>query len=283
MPKYQRDYTRDDEELEELERQRTDTLLANDDQPEDDSKPESEQPQIDPSENENWKKRYGDLRAYEAKKDKEAKERIKELEDRLAALSDDDAPKPPKSKEEVEEWIKKYPDVAGIIETIVETRIAERTKKAKERLESLEKEVKEKEYKSAAQEAYAKVVAAHGDWPELKKDKAFLDWLGKQSQARQDTLIKNSTDHQAAIETIDAYKSWLERKGGGVSRQDNDAARSVGKGRSAGAPRDTSKAKWSESKVARLSDYEYDQYEEEIMQAIRSGDFDYDLKNAARA
>lgn len=281
MPKYQRDYTRDDEELEELERRRTDTLLMNDEQPEDDNKPESEQPQVDHAENENWKKRYGDLRAYEAKKDKEAKERIKELEDRLAALSDDDAPKPPKSKEEVEEWIRKYPDVAGIIETIVETRIADRTKKGKERLESLEKEIKEKEYKSAAQEAYAKVVAAHGDWPELKKDQKFLTWLDEQPQAIQDTLRKNATDAGSAIKTIKLYK--YEMGIADTKRNDNDAARTVGKGRSGGAPRDTSKAKWSESKVARLSDREYEQYEEEISAAIRAGEFDYDLKNAARA
>ena len=69
-----------------------------------------------------FKKRYGDLRRHMASKDKETEERIKALEDQLSKATRNELVLP-KSEEEIAEWTKKYPDVAGIVETIADKKL----------------------------------------------------------------------------------------------------------------------------------------------------------------
>ena len=75
-------------------------------------------------EEQSFKKRYGDLRRHMADKDKKTEERVQALEDQLSKATRNELVLP-KSEDEIAEWTKKYPDVAGIVETIAD-------KKAKE-------------------------------------------------------------------------------------------------------------------------------------------------------
>lgn len=80
-----------------------------------------------------FKKRYGDLRRYQ--QEQEAKHKAE-----VTALKEGN-PKgiaPPKSDEDINAWAAKYPDIAGIVETIAQ-------KKAKEMFEQTDSRFKELE------------------------------------------------------------------------------------------------------------------------------------------
>jgi hypothetical protein len=96
-------------------------------------------------------------------------------------------------------------------------------------------------------------------------------------------LYSNDTDALAASRAIDLYKADVAKaRQDRKTQPDKAAAQSVT--RAAGtAPRAASgNSAWSESKVSALSGQEFDQYEKEIEDAIRSGKFDYDVSGAAR-
>jgi len=65
-------------------------------------------------EEKSFKKRYGDLRRHMQQKEKEWEEKYAAFEARMYK----ETIVPPKSDEDIEEWSRQYPDVAGIVETI---------------------------------------------------------------------------------------------------------------------------------------------------------------------
>jgi L-lactate utilization protein LutC len=65
------------------------------------------------------------------------------------------------------------------------------------------------------------------------------------------------------------------------SQLEKEAAKAVKK-TGKNSPSASPNAEWSESKVASLRAYEYEQYEEEILKAMQSGKFVYDMSGAAR-
>ena len=88
-------------------------------------------------EEQSFKKRYGDLRRHMADKDKKTEERIQALEDQLSKATRNELVLP-KSEDEIAEWSKKYPDVAGIVETIADNKARERSSDLDKQLENLE-------------------------------------------------------------------------------------------------------------------------------------------------
>ena len=77
-------------------------------------------------EEKSFKKRYGDLRRHMSEKENEWKERLSALEKRMEGENI----RPPKSSEDIEQWASKYPDVAGIVETIAAKKAQEMFSKA---------------------------------------------------------------------------------------------------------------------------------------------------------
>ena len=79
--------------------------------------PEVEAQEAEPvnAEEKSFKKRYGDLRRHQQKKDKDYEERIKALEQQLTESTKSEI-KLPKSDEDIDAWATKYPDVAAIVE-----------------------------------------------------------------------------------------------------------------------------------------------------------------------
>mgnify|MGYP000221006518 FL=1 len=85
-------------------------------------------------EEKSFKKRYGDLRRHMSEKETEWKERLDLVEGRM----NNSSISLPKSDEDIAEWTAKYPDVAGIVETIATKKAEEMFSKADVRLKKID-------------------------------------------------------------------------------------------------------------------------------------------------
>ena len=222
-----------------------------------------------------FKKRYGDLRRHMASKDKETEERIKALEDQLSKATRNELVLP-KSDDEIAAWTKKYPDVAGIVETIADKKARERSTDLDKRMQDIEKmrvdAVKEK--------AEAELLKLHPDFMDIREDDKFHDWADEQPKWVQDALYENVDDAKSVARVIDLYKIDA-----GIKTKKTDsksAASAVGTRSKTAPPSDDSNNNWRESQIEKMSDKEYAKNQESIMEAMRTGKFVYDLSGAAR-
>ena len=222
-----------------------------------------------------FKKRYGDLRRHMASKDKETEERIKALEDQLSKATRNELVLP-KSDDEIAAWTKKYPDVAGIVETIADKKARERSTDLDKRVQDIEKmrvdAVKEK--------AEAELMKLHPDFMDIREDDKFHDWADEQPKWVQDALYENVDDAKSVARVIDLYKIDAGIK---AKKSDGKSAASAVNTRSKTTPTsDDSNNNWRESQIEKMSDKEYAKNQESIMEAMRTGKFVYDLSGAAR-
>ena len=223
-----------------------------------------------------FKKRYGDLRRHMASKDKETEERIKALEDQLSKATRNELVLP-KSEDEIAEWTKKYPDVAGIVETIAD-------KKARQRAGELDKRVQDIEkmrVEAVKEKAEAELMKLHPDFMDIRQDDNFHDWAEDQPKWVQDALYENVDDAKSVARVIDLYKIDA-----GITTKKSDgkksAATAVNTRSKASPTADESNNYIRESQVDKMSDKEYAKNQEAIMEAMRTGKFVYDLSGAAR-
>jgi hypothetical protein len=229
------------------------------------------------AEERSFKKRYGDLRRHQQTKEKEYEDRIKALEQQLNQATKQEI-KLPKSDEDIEAWASKYPDVAAIVETIA-------IKKAKEQAQGLEervREIDEMKANAAREKAEAELMRLHPDFGDIRDSDDFHDWAEEQPKWVQDALYENDADARSAARAIDLYKAdrGITAK---KSVSAKDAARSVGERKQRSAPTsDATGDAIRESDVQKMSAAEYEKHSDEIMEAIRTGRFIYDLSGSAR-
>jgi hypothetical protein len=220
-----------------------------------------------------FKKRYGDLRRHMQQTQEENNRQLRLLQDQVESLTRKQV-KLPKSDQELDAWAKKYPDVAKIVETIATKKAMEARGEVDQRL----KRVEELETKIAREKAEKELARLHPDFDELRQDKAFHQWVSQQPKWIQSALYDNDTDFLGAAKAIDLYKTENGRK---KRSKDTDAARSV-PARSHREDLSDGRVTWSESRVKRLTAREYEKFEKDIENAIRSGNFEYDISGGAR-
>ena len=229
------------------------------------------------AEERSFKKRYGDLRRHQQTKEKEYEDRINALEQQLGEATKAEF-KLPKSDEDLDKWASQYPDVAAIVETIA-------IKKAKEQSADLEKRVKvidEMRETAAREKAEAELIKLHPDFSEIRDSDDFHQWAEEQPKWVQDALYENDQDAKSAARAIDLYKvdRGIGKKKSSTSK---DAARSVGTRNERSKPQsDPQGNAIRESDVQKMSAVEYEKKSDEIMEAIRTGNFIYDLSGSAR-
>jgi len=226
-------------------------------------------------EDESFKKRYGDLRRHLQYKEQQYQQQIDELKNQLDSATKEQI-KFPKTDEEVEQWAKRYPDVAAIIDTIARKRAGEMLSEGEKRLEKVE-EMRDQVVREKAEQ---ELMRLHPDFSEIRQDPAFHEWAQMQSQWVQNALYKNNTDAKAASEAIDLYKYHKGIKARKKSAK-KDAAAAVDT-RGGAAPSGGTRKKFSESMVQNMSAKDYEKNEEAIFEAMRKGEFDYDLSGGAR-
>ena len=241
---------------------------------------EPEEPQeAEPTnaEEKTFKKRYGDLRRHMQEKETEFQSQLDELKKQLDSATRKEI-KLPKSDEDIEAWAKNYPDVAAIVETIA-------IKKAKEQSSALEERVKaidDMQSSAKKEKAEAELMRIHPDFGDIRDSDEFHEWAEEQPKWVQDALYDNDNDARSAARAIDLYKA---DKGITEKKPSNgkDAAKSVETRNSRSKPQsDEASTYLRESQVQKMSPQEYEKRSDEIMEAIRSGKFIYDMSGSAR-
>jgi len=225
-----------------------------------------------------FKKRYGDLRRHTQDKEKEFQKQLDDLKSQLEGATKKEM-KLPKSDEDIEAWATEYPDVAKIVETIA-------MKKAKEQSLELEdriKKIDERDANSVKEKAEVELLKIHPDFSDIRDSDDFHDWADAQPKWVQDALYENDNDARSAARAIDLYKS---DKGIGKStkeKSDKGAAMDVGtKSTKSKVDATDSGKKILESSVQKMSAQQYEKQADIIMEAIRSGNFVYDVSGSAR-
>ena len=261
---------KDEEELKELLAERSDEEQAAEVQAKEDAVP-------DTAEERSYKKRYADLRRGSQKAKEDLEDRINKLETQLKQSTEQEM-RLPKSDEDIDAWANQYPDVAAIVETIA-------IKKAREQQAGLEDKVKEIDdmRETASRErAEVELLKIHPDFGEIRDSDDFHNWAEEQPKWVQDALYENDNDARSASRAIDLYKADMNISTKKPSNN-KDAAKSVSTRNTRSQPDNTdNNTKLSESKVNKMSSKEYEKHQDEIMEAIRSGNFIYDISGSAR-
>ena len=253
----------DEQEIQELEKARAGEEVEVEKEP-------------DHPEEKTFKKRYGDLRRHLQKKEDEHRKELMTVREQISSLTKTQV-RLPKTDEEIDDWANKYPDVAKVVETIATKKARENSKQIEEKLAYLS----EKEQRVNRKEAETELGKRHPDYDDLRSDPSFHEWAEQQPKMIQQALYDNEDDYEAASKAIDLFK--LERdRDNNVKSSPKEAAKSVNTRRRTSEPNDQPKTKWSESRVRKLSDKQWDRFQEEIEDAMRSGNFDYDESGAAR-
>jgi len=226
------------------------------------------------AEEKSFKKRYGDLRRHMQEKEKEWDEKFKTFEERLKKESII----PPKSDEDIEEWAKEYPDIAGVVETIAAKKAQEKFEKAEQQLKDLKKVQSEAERVKAETE----IRKSHEDFDDLRASEEFHNWADEQPKWVQDALYENSDDPASVVRVIDLYKVDKGLTKTAKKAKAKDAASTVTKRTKTQVDVEDANDAIRESDVAKMSDKEFEEKADAINKAIRSGKFVYDVSGKAR-
>jgi hypothetical protein len=263
---------KDEEDLKKLLEETTSDGQKEEDQ---DSTEEKEEPKG--AEERTFKKRYGDLRRHSQEKEKEYQKKLQDLELQLSTATKKEM-KLPKSDEDIEAWTKEYPDVAKIVETIA-------IKKAREQSAELEDRIKridEMNESATKERAEVELLKIHPDFEEIRDSDDFHSWAEEQPKWVQDALYENDDDARSAARAIDLYKSDRSISKKGTSNSGKEAAKAVNTKSKVNTPSDNKNGVIKESDVQRMSADDYEKNSDIIMEAIRSGNFLYDISGSAR-
>tara|TARA_R110002153_G_scaffold30485_6_gene93536 strand:+ start:330 stop:1190 length:861 start_codon:yes stop_codon:yes gene_type:complete len=225
-------------------------------------------------EEKSFKKRYGDLRRHMSEKETEWKERLDLVEGRMNKSSIS----LPKSDEDIAQWAAKYPDVAGIVETIATKKAEEMFSKADVRL----KKIDEANYESQRMQSELQIKKSHSDFDELKESDSFHDWADEQPKWVQDALYENADDPASVVRVIDLYKSDKGMTNSAKKIKSKEAASVVNKRSKTSIDTAESSGTFKESDIAKMSDKDFEKNQEEITLSMRSGKFIYDISGNAR-
>ena len=229
------------------------------------------------AEEKTFKKRYSDLRRHQQQQADDFKKQIAELRTQLDAATKKEM-KLPKSDEDIEQWAKEYPDVAAIVETIAMKKASEQASALEERIKAID----EMQSSATKEKAEAELMRLHPDFDDIRDSDEFHEWVESQPKWVQDALYENDNDARSAARAIDLYKADMGI-GKKKPKSDKDAAKSVATKNSRSKPQENEESTYlKESDVQRMSPKEYESKSDEIMEAIRSGKFVYDISGSAR-
>jgi hypothetical protein len=220
-----------------------------------------------------YKKRYSDLRKHLNKQSEEIKELKAQMEEAAKGQL-----LPPKSDEEIDAWTKKYPEIASIVETKAAKIAEEKFAKADKRLQEID-QLNAETQRAKSENAIRKI---HPDFDELRESDDFHNWAGEQPKWVQDALYENQDDPRSVVRVIDLFKvdNGMDIKS--KKKTTKEAASQVKTKRTTKIDGEGVSGQILESQVQKMSAKEYEARSDDIMEAIRSGKFVYDISGGAR-
>ena len=270
----------EEEEIRKLEAEARGETTTNEEQQPEEEAPEEKKTDTEvkeetlSAEEKSFKKRYGDLRRHMQEKEKEWDEKFQAFEARL----EKESIVPPKSDEDIEQWAKEYPDIAGVVETIAAKKAQEMFNKADAKLKELDK-VQTEAQRVKAENTIRK---SHEDFDDLRASDEFHSWVDEQPKWVQDALYENSDDPASVVRVIDLYKVDKGLTKTAKKAKAKDAASTVTKRSKTEIDVEDANDVIRESEVAKMSDKEFEANSDDINKAIRSGKFVYDVSGKAR-
>ena len=208
-----------------------------------------------------FKKRYDDLKRHYDSTVNKHKDDVSKLKRQLEESAEQVLPK---TKEEIEAWRTKYPDVYDVIETIAHTKADEKAKKVETGLRELETKQQEVQ-KDKAEVELAKL---HSDYNEIRADDKFHEWVSQQDSTIQGWLYDNATNANLAARAIDLYK--MDTGYGKKKSNKLEASKSV----TSTSKREIEtgdKKIWSLNEIAKMKPQEFVKHEKEIDLARAEG------------
>jgi hypothetical protein len=220
-----------------------------------------------------YKKRYSDLRKHLNKQSEEIKELKAKMDNAVKGEL-----RPPKSKEEIEAWSSKNPEAADILRSMAKDEAQEMFAKADKRLQEIDK-LNAETQRTKSENAIRNI---HPDFDELRESDDFHNWAGEQPKWVQDALYENQDDPRSVVRVIDLFKvdNGMDIKS--KKKTTKEAASQVKTKRTTKIDGEGVSGQILESQVQKMSAKEYEARSDDIMEAIRSGKFVYDISGGAR-
>jgi hypothetical protein len=210
-----------------------------------------------------FKKRYDDLKRHYDETISNHKDEVLKLKTEKEAV----ASKPSfKSKEELEEWRKDYPDMYDSVMQLT----TEATIKSKQEMEEQLLDIKKQQTRLARDRAEVDLAKKHPDFKEIRESGDFHDWASVQDNTVQSWLYDNTDNPNAAARAIDLYKydRGLSSKKVNYDAK-KEAAKAVSKTKASETP--TEKKQWTWASIKKMKPEEYSKFEADIDKAHREG------------
>ena len=210
-----------------------------------------------------FKKRYDDLKRHYDETVSKHKDDLLKLKKEKEAL----ASKPIfKSKEELEEWRKDYPDMYDSVMQMT----TEATMKAKEEMNEELLKIKKQQTSLARDRAEVELAKKHPDFKDIRDSSDFHEWASIQDSTVQSWLYDNSDNPKSAARAIDLYKydRGLSSKKVNYDAK-KEAAKAVSKTKPSETPSEKRTWKWAE--IQKMKPEVYSKFEEEIDKAHKEG------------
>ena len=210
-----------------------------------------------------FKKRYDDLKRHYDETLSKHKDEVFKLKKEKEIISSQPIFK---SKEDLEEWRKDYPDMYDSVMQLT----TEATLKTKLEMEEQLLDVKKQQARLSRDRAEVELAKKHPDFKDIRESGDFHDWASVQDSTVQSWLYDNSDNPTSAARAIDLYK--YDR---GISTKkvnldvNKEAAKAVSKTKTSETP--TDKKQWTWSAIKKLKPEEYTKFETEIDKAHREG------------
>lgn len=225
-------------------------------------------------EDENWSKRYADLRRHSSQKEAQFQEQIARLEKQMQDVSSGKM-KPPKTEEDLRAFMEEYPDFSEVMKVMIDREVSDKTKD----LKSQSNEIKIEKAKNALRKI-------HPDMDEVlsPSNTDFHDWLMSESKIHQDYIYKKLDVDNAAF-VIDKYKALKQRKAPQSEElPDNRSAARAVRPNKGGPSVDERSGQflYSESQIAAMSDKDWEIHGDKVLAAQRQGKVELDISGGAR-
>lgn len=217
-----------------------------------------------------WEKRYGDLRRHAQKKEQEASKRMKDLEAQIGQLQQAVNRPMPKNKEELEAWKTQFPEVAALMEALIDERATVKTKQLEQQIGTLGGELAE----TKKERAFAQLKAMVPDIEEIVLMPEWQAWFSEFPESIQEQ-VNQSDDPMEVAKMVKKFKATQAANVPADMRPNNSARMNVLESgiRNSGSTPSTRSPnfKFTTTQIKNMNAKEFEKLEPEIEKARSEG------------